>query len=176
MKEIAEQLGVNYYTIRQDIQNLITNGKVSPNGTLKGKAIMFIAGPRRPMPMIRNLYNGEQINPADMARGYINHVPMNSPRAAAAFPEFVIEILHRAYRARKGQTIDAKELTELRKAMTHAQLLLNSTANLYAQMLAAENLWSPKLLATLTEDPSFPDEIDNWYTEMLRRRQNESAK
>lgn len=172
IKELATMVGQSYHTIRRDIEELQDAGKVTLAGGYKGRSIAYIAGAKRPLPMLGNKMTGTPSSITEYVRAWDKGGRTMAENAAAGFPELLIELLYYARQIADGNEISTKDLSNLRQRFTRGQMVLNAYASFFQQILAYKIMWDVRVMGQLAEDPDFPVDIQKLYEKVLLARQN----
>ena len=163
LKELEKALDSKYHTLRNDINLLMQEGKVSPTGKNRESGAIFQVGRIRPMPVVYHKGSNTSLTLVDVINSYFkNPGESASSRAALDVPRIASEILYMlAVSQDQGHPNHAplqeknRAIAALRSRLTTDVLHLESILGIAKDMLKDETLWNTTELEAVAGDTVF---------------------
>lgn len=175
IKDIANQLGVSYHTIRNDVEFLQGQTRLRASGTFKDKAACYETGKASQLPELVNSKTRQRATIIDAVKSMLSKklAPTNASHAADNFSVHVLAWLRFCANLKDGMTIELTDVIALRERMLKDYDSVKLITSYYDQFLGG-NFWSIEAIARVTmSDEISSSEIESFiqqYTELLQQK------
>jgi hypothetical protein len=155
--ELADKSGLNYYTVRNRVNDLMLTGKAQLSAIKDRARVYTLANntvPEEYIPYITSLISRKRHKAIDLLSQVGHEEEMKSLQACREIPEIVTRLLHLAILSSHSMEID-KPLNDLKQQVNRNVLSIRNASSTYEQMLADSRWWDSKELKKMVNDTEF---------------------
>lgn len=154
MQTLSDDLGINYYTVRRIVSELMEQRQLRVVDTIDRASIYEYCGVEREgdyIPRIVDIANKASMKVFGFLGSVGNEHDMKTAKAMRNLPRHVTDLMYYASLAKEGSPV-GKELSALREAVQRDYVYAQNGANFYKQILQEAMFWDAGLLAKMPED------------------------
>lgn len=155
---IAEQTGLQYYTVRRVIDDLLSRGIVKVVGHQE-KARLFLYNLENEerhdfIPRLTDVVAKNNVKAIYILEAVGKEMEMQATQAVMRMPRHIANLMIAANFASHGQDVNFR-LDRIRAAMQKDMLFIKNNLSLYEQILSEPRFWDPNYIADMTKDQDY---------------------
>lgn len=173
MQALADELKINYYTVRRIMDGLRERNIVRVVDTVERASIFGYVGDEREhdyIPRITDIVNKVTVKSIVLMDSAGAEDKMKAVLAAKRVPYHITNLMRLSLQAESGLPV-GQQLDRVREELTKDYLYAKNVAGILEQLLKEPRFWHEKHLARMSADPDFNPSIvlQTWeyYTGLL---------
>lgn len=153
-KQVAERVGLGYFTVRRWVQEQLLKGNLQPAGVNMHRENLFVSGIHRTLPSFTTPSGVTYtINDFMALVKSQDSIQFESSTLTNQLPSLFVELYTRAYNAAAGEKLNPRDKVRLRQYLERLRLALINMTSLVSQVLEYETFWDDTKLIKMLDDP-----------------------